>query len=85
MAPLAAREARIPGQLGRPRLELSGGVERQLDCMEPQEPPGQRELRRAERGIFTLPHTKLYLSLAHTDADVDWTLDAMEESLRTVS
>ncbi len=36
------------------------------------------------RGIFTLPGTKLYLSLAHTDADVDWTLDAMEESLRTV-
>ena len=27
------------------------------------------------RGIFTLPGTKLYLSLAHTDADVDWTLD----------
>jgi glutamate-1-semialdehyde 2,1-aminomutase len=37
------------------------------------------------RGIFTLPGTKLYLSLAHTDADVDWTLDAMEESLRTVA
>jgi glutamate-1-semialdehyde 2,1-aminomutase len=35
------------------------------------------------RGIFTLPGTKLYLSLAHTDTDVDWTLDAMEESLRT--
>ena len=37
------------------------------------------------RGIFTLPHTKLYLSLAHTDADVDWTLDAMEEVLRVVA
>jgi glutamate-1-semialdehyde 2,1-aminomutase len=37
------------------------------------------------RGIFTLPGSKLYLSLAHTDADVDWTLDAMEESLRTVA
>jgi glutamate-1-semialdehyde 2,1-aminomutase len=37
------------------------------------------------RGIFTLPGTKLYLSLAHTDADVDWTLDAMEESLRTLA
>ena len=36
-------------------------------------------------GIFTLPGTKLYLSLAHTDADIDWTLDAMEESLRTVA
>ena len=38
-----------------------------------------------KRGIFTLPHTKLYLSLAHTDADVDWTLDAMEEALRVVA
>ena len=37
------------------------------------------------RGIFTLPGTKLYLSLAHTDADIDWTLDAMEESLRTIA
>jgi glutamate-1-semialdehyde 2,1-aminomutase len=37
------------------------------------------------RGIFTLPHTKLYLSLAHTEADVDWTLDAMEEALRVVA
>jgi hypothetical protein len=37
------------------------------------------------RGIFTLPGTKLYLSLAHTDQDIDWTLDAMEESLRTVA
>ena len=37
------------------------------------------------RGIFTLPGTKLYLSLAHTDADIDWTLDVMEESLRTVA
>jgi glutamate-1-semialdehyde 2,1-aminomutase len=37
------------------------------------------------RGIFTLPNTKLYLSLAHTDADVDWTLDAMEEALRVVA
>jgi glutamate-1-semialdehyde aminotransferase len=37
------------------------------------------------RGIFTLPGTKLYLSLAHTDADVDWTLDAMEESLRSLA
>jgi glutamate-1-semialdehyde 2,1-aminomutase len=38
-----------------------------------------------QRGIFTLPGTKLYLSLAHTDTDVDWTLDAMEESLRAVA
>ncbi len=37
------------------------------------------------RGIFTIPGTKLYLSLAHTDADIDWTLDVMEEALRTVA
>jgi glutamate-1-semialdehyde 2,1-aminomutase len=37
------------------------------------------------RGIFTIPGTKLYLSLAHTDADIDWTLDVMEESLRVVA
>jgi glutamate-1-semialdehyde 2,1-aminomutase len=37
------------------------------------------------RGIFTFPGTKLYLSLAHTDADVDWTLDVMEEALRVVA
>ena len=37
------------------------------------------------RGIFTMPHTKLYISLAHTDADIDWTLDVMEEALRVVA
>jgi glutamate-1-semialdehyde 2,1-aminomutase len=37
------------------------------------------------RGIFTIPGSKLYLSLAHTDADIDWTLDVMEEALRTVA
>ncbi len=36
------------------------------------------------RGVFTLPGTKLYLSLAHTDADVDWTLDVMEDALRAL-
>jgi len=37
------------------------------------------------RGIFAFPNSKLYLSLAHTDADIDWTLDVMEESLRAVA
>jgi glutamate-1-semialdehyde 2,1-aminomutase len=37
------------------------------------------------RGIFTLPNTKLYLSLAHSEADVDWTLDAMEDALRALA
>jgi glutamate-1-semialdehyde aminotransferase len=34
------------------------------------------------RGLFVLPNTKLYISLAHTDADIDWTLDVMEDVLR---
>lgn len=34
------------------------------------------------RGIFTLPHTKLYLSLAHTEADVDRTVEVAETVLR---
>jgi glutamate-1-semialdehyde 2,1-aminomutase len=36
------------------------------------------------RGIFTLPQTKLYLSLAHTAADIDWTLDVVEDVLRAM-
>ncbi len=49
---------------------------------------GRRRASRSSacrRGIFTFPGTKLYLSLAHTDADIDWTLDVMEESLRAVA
>ncbi|MBI2467509.1 MAG: hypothetical protein HYV62_06795 [Candidatus Rokubacteria bacterium] len=41
-------------------------------------------LELVRRGVFTLPGTKLYLSLAHTEADLDWTLDAMEEVLRVI-
>ena len=33
------------------------------------------------RGLFVLPHTKLYLSLAHTEADIDLTLDVMADAL----
>jgi glutamate-1-semialdehyde 2,1-aminomutase len=36
------------------------------------------------RGLFVIPGSKLYLSLAHTDADVDWTLDVMEDALRAM-
>ena len=36
------------------------------------------------RGLFVLPHTKLYLSLAHSDADIDYTLDVMEDALRAL-
>ena len=35
-------------------------------------------------GILTNPGGKMYLSTAHTDADVDRTLDAAERALRTV-
>jgi glutamate-1-semialdehyde 2,1-aminomutase len=37
-----------------------------------------------ERGLFVIPGTKLYLSLAHTDDDIDWSLDVMEDALRTL-
>jgi glutamate-1-semialdehyde 2,1-aminomutase len=36
------------------------------------------------RGLFVIPNTKLYISLAHTEADIDWTLDVMEDALRAV-
>lgn len=36
------------------------------------------------RGLFVLPNTKLYISLAHTEADIDRTLDIMDEALRAV-
>ena len=36
------------------------------------------------RGIFVTPGGKLYLSLAHTDADIDRTLDAAGEALKAV-
>ena len=36
------------------------------------------------RGVFVAPAGKLYLSLAHTDEDVDQTLQAAQESLKAV-
>jgi len=36
------------------------------------------------RGLFVIPNTKLYISLAHTEADIDWTLDVMEDALRAM-
>jgi glutamate-1-semialdehyde 2,1-aminomutase len=38
-------------------------------------------LEMIRRGIFTLPGTKLYLSTAHTEADIDRTVDAADEVL----
>jgi glutamate-1-semialdehyde 2,1-aminomutase len=34
------------------------------------------------RGLFVVPNAKLYISLAHTDADIDLALDAIEEAFR---
>jgi glutamate-1-semialdehyde 2,1-aminomutase len=37
------------------------------------------------RGIFVVPNTKMYLSLAHSDADIEATLVAFAEALRVVA
>lgn len=94
-AGLAVRAAR----LGVPLQAIGDGPLAQVFFVDPgAELTSERALRAADgrkaarfaleclqRGIFTLPHTKLYLSLAHSDADVDWTLDAMEDALRTLA
>jgi len=38
-----------------------------------------------QHGIFHAPNTKFYLSTAHTDADIDQTLVAVEAALRAIS
>ncbi len=91
--------ARRADRLGVPVQVLADGPIAQVFFVDPAaDLSNDRALRAADgrkatrfaleclrRGIFTLPGTKLYLSLAHTDADIDWTLDVMEESLRTVA
>jgi glutamate-1-semialdehyde 2,1-aminomutase len=91
--------ARRADRLGVPVQILADGPIAQVFFIDPEaDLSTDRALRAADgrkatrfgleclrRGIFTIPGTKLYLSLAHTDADVDWTLDVMEESLRTVA
>ena len=37
-----------------------------------------------KRGLFVSPYEKIYLSLAHTDDDIDRLLQAAEEVLRDV-
>jgi glutamate-1-semialdehyde 2,1-aminomutase len=92
---LSARAAR----LGVPVQVLGDGPIAQVFFVDPgAELTSERALRAADgrkaarfaieclrRGIFTLPGTKLYLSLAHTDTDVDWTLDVMEDVLRSMA
>jgi glutamate-1-semialdehyde 2,1-aminomutase len=86
------------GRLGVPLQAIGDGPLAQVFFVEPGVPlDSERALRTADgrratrfaldllrRGVFVLPNTKLYLSLAHTDADLDWTLDVMEEVLRAL-
>jgi len=50
---------------------------------------GKRAVRLGQelvrRGIFVVPGAKMYLSLAHTDADIDDTLNAFSDSLKAVA
>jgi glutamate-1-semialdehyde 2,1-aminomutase len=39
-------------------------------------------LELVRRGIFVVPGSKMYLSLAHTDADIEATLAVFSEALR---
>ena len=91
--------ARRAERLGIPVQVLADGPIAQVFFVDPHaELTSDRALRVADgkkgtrfafeclrRGIFTFPNSKLYVSLAHTDADIDWTLDAMEEALRAVA
>lgn len=84
--------------LGVPLQALGDGPIAQVFFVSPDLPlTSERALRAADakrgarfalellaRGLFVLPNTKLYLSLAHTEADVDFTLDAMEDALRAM-
>lgn len=36
------------------------------------------------RGLFVMPNAKLYISLAHTEVDIDLTLDVIEDVLRAM-
>jgi glutamate-1-semialdehyde 2,1-aminomutase len=42
-------------------------------------------LELVRRGVFVVPGSKMYLSLAHSDADIEVTLAAFAEALRAVS
>jgi glutamate-1-semialdehyde 2,1-aminomutase len=89
--------ARRAAATGVPLQALGDGPIAQALFLDPDRPiHSERDLRAADgrratrfahdllaRGIFTLPGTKLYLSLAHTEADVDWTLDAAEDAFRS--
>jgi glutamate-1-semialdehyde 2,1-aminomutase len=90
--------ARRAAALGVPMQVLGDGPIAQPFFVAPEAAlASERDLRAADgpqatrfahellrRRLFVLPHTKLYLSLAHTDADIDFTLDVMEDALRAM-
>ncbi len=90
-------EKRAAG-LGIPLRALGDGPIAQVFFVDPgAELASERALRAADgkratrfglellaRGLFVIPNTKLYISLAHTEADIDWTLDVMEDALRVI-
>jgi glutamate-1-semialdehyde 2,1-aminomutase len=90
--------ARRAAALGVPLQVLGDGPIAQLFFVAPDADLGNdRALRAADagratrfgvellrRGLFVVPNSKLYISLAHTEADIDWTLDVMEDVLRSM-
>jgi glutamate-1-semialdehyde 2,1-aminomutase len=89
MAAIAARQ-------GVPMQALGEGPIAQPVFVDPQRPicceqdlrgaDGKRAVRLGEelvrRGIFVVPGAKMYLSLAHTDADIETTLEAFADALK---
>ncbi len=88
----------IGAALGVPLQAIGDGPIAQLFFIDPgADLASERALRAADanqstrfalellaRGLFVLPGTKLYISLAHTETDIDWTLDVMEDTLRAM-
>ena len=38
-----------------------------------------------KRGILTIPNEKFYISVAHTEADIDQTLEVIDEALKAIA
>ncbi len=45
---------------------------------------GQLGLELIRRGVFVVPGAKMYLSLAHTDQDIDYTLTVFDDALKAI-
>jgi glutamate-1-semialdehyde 2,1-aminomutase len=84
---------------GVPLQALGEGPIAQPIFIDPKHPIcGEQDLRRADgkravrlghelirRGIFVVPGGKMYLSLAHSDGDIETTLSAFSDALRAVT